>query len=77
MQTSSRVENHAIARKECNVASCKVCNLPDRDKPMCFRETDWCSDIHRKMLIGELPWDLNPRGSEKGLFFGTSTQEDG
>jgi hypothetical protein len=36
---------------------CVVCGTVDRDKPMTFRKTEWCSDIHRKMAIGELPWD--------------------
>jgi len=36
---------------------CKVpgCGTKDADKPQIFRGEDWCSDLHRKMLIGELP----------------------
>jgi hypothetical protein len=36
---------------------CKVpgCGTVDADKPMAFRQTDACCELHRKMLDGELP----------------------
>lgn len=37
------------------MADCKVCDKADDDKPLCFQREDWCSDIHRKIVIGELP----------------------
>lgn len=32
---------------------CGVCGTEDRDKPMCFRGDPWCSDNHRKQMLGE------------------------
>jgi hypothetical protein len=33
---------------------CKVCHKADAQKPMCFRGTRWCCDLHRKVVQGEL-----------------------
>lgn len=35
---------------------CKVCGKKDHEKAMCFRGENWCSELHRKVLIGEEPW---------------------
>lgn len=35
--------------------SCKVCGLPDDQKPMVYRGEDWCCEQHRKVLTGEVP----------------------
>lgn len=32
---------------------CKTCGTVDRDKPQCFRGTDWCCENHRKQQNGE------------------------
>lgn len=37
------------------MADCRICKKPDHQKPMCFRGEDWCCDLHRKMITGELP----------------------
>lgn len=34
---------------------CKVCGTVDSAKPQIFRGEDWCCDLHRKMVKGELP----------------------
>jgi hypothetical protein len=34
----------------------------DADKPQIFRGEDWCSDIHRKMVQGELPMPTQQAG---------------
>ena len=34
---------------------CEVCGKFDDEKPMCFRGERWCSEVHRKMIVGELP----------------------
>jgi hypothetical protein len=33
---------------------CKVCGKTDDKKPMAFRGEPYCSDIHRKVLLGEV-----------------------
>lgn len=42
---------------EIQMNPCKVkdCAKVDDEKPMCFRRTDWCSERHRKIIVGELP----------------------
>lgn len=44
------------ANREINVNPCKVkgCRKTDDEKPMAFRGEDYCSDLHRKVLAGEL-----------------------
>lgn len=32
---------------------CRVCGLWDEDKPMAFKGESWCSDDHRKVIVGE------------------------
>lgn len=32
---------------------CLVCCRPDLEKPSIFRGTPWCSDDHRKVVVGE------------------------
>lgn len=32
---------------------CLVCGVLDGEKPMAFRGEDYCSDNHRKVIIGE------------------------
>jgi hypothetical protein len=34
---------------------CEVCGAKNVDRPMVFRGERWCSDLHRKMVVGELP----------------------
>lgn len=34
---------------------CKVCGKPDRAKPMCFQGAEWCSEQHRKQILGDSP----------------------
>lgn len=33
---------------------CGVCDKPDDQKPMCFRGEKWCSELHRKIMVGDL-----------------------
>lgn len=33
---------------------CQVCKKTDAEKPMAFRGMPYCSDLHRKVLKGEL-----------------------
>lgn len=37
------------------MSDCRICQTPDKDKPMIFRNTDWCCENHRKVGLGELP----------------------
>lgn len=41
---------------------CKVegCGKTDDEKPMAFRGEDYCSDVHRKVLSGELKLEMVP-----------------
>ena len=34
---------------------CEVCQTPDDQKPMCFRGEKWCSEKHRKQIMGDRP----------------------
>lgn len=34
--------------------ACRICQKPDAEKPMTFRGTDWCCEMHRKMTAGEV-----------------------
>lgn len=34
--------------------NCRVCDKPDSEKPMTFRGEPYCSDLYRKVLLGEL-----------------------
>lgn len=36
-----------------NPCEVKGCGKTDGDKPMCFRGERWCSDLHRKAIVGE------------------------
>jgi len=40
---------------------CKVCGAKDDQKPMVFRGEDFCCDLHRKMLSGELPMNRHTK----------------
>lgn len=42
------------------MSDCRVCETPDSEKPMVFRGEPYCSDDHRKVIIGE----LKPTGDE-------------
>lgn len=33
---------------------CEVCSTGYYDKPMAFRGENWCSDNHRKVMMGEI-----------------------
>ena len=47
---------------------CKICGKTDDKKPMAFRGEPFCSDIHRKMLSGELPLGVGTTSlDENGL----------
>lgn len=37
---------------------CRVCGTPDEKKPMAFRGENHCSELHRKILAGELGNDV-------------------
>lgn len=32
---------------------CRVCGTKDKDKPQIFKNEPWCSDNHRKVILGE------------------------
>lgn len=34
---------------------CEVCGTPDDKKPMCFQGEKWCSEKHRKQILGDSP----------------------
>ncbi len=34
--------------------NCEVCDKTDEQKPMAFRGEPFCSDLHRKVLSGEV-----------------------
>ena len=36
---------------------CMVCGVRDPEKPMCFRNTNWCCEDHRKIFQGEVELD--------------------
>jgi hypothetical protein len=36
------------------VSACKVCHRTEDKKPMCFRGYDWCSELHRRVVVGLL-----------------------
>ena len=38
-----------------NMNPCEVCGKTDPEKPTCFRGEKWCCELHRKMIVGELP----------------------
>ena len=38
---------------------CGVCGKTDEKKPMCFVGEEYCSDLHRKILNGELGIDIS------------------
>jgi hypothetical protein len=41
--------------------NCEVCGKTDDNKPMAFRGEKYCSDLHRKVLSGELKLsDISP-----------------
>lgn len=40
-----------VTQNPCEVEGCGV---PDEIKPMCFRGERWCSDDHRKIILGEV-----------------------
>lgn len=33
---------------------CEVCGTNNANRPMVFRGEDYCSDLHRKVIIGEI-----------------------
>lgn len=33
--------------------ACEACGTTDDKKPMCFRGERWCSEDHRKEILGE------------------------
>lgn len=37
------------------MVDCLVCGRPEEETAAIFRNEDWCSDLCRKVLIGELP----------------------
>lgn len=56
-QELHRLENEvAKLEAEEKMNPCKVenCGKTDDKKPMTFRGEDWCSELHRKILLGEL-----------------------
>lgn len=34
---------------------CQVCNKTDEQKPTIFRGEKWCSESHRKLIVGDTP----------------------
>ena len=43
-----------IALQRISGHGCEVCGKTDPQKPMCFRGTPWCCELHRKVLYGEM-----------------------
>jgi hypothetical protein len=37
---------------------CAVCGKPDHEKPMTFRGSNACSEMHRKIMAGEFGTDV-------------------
>jgi hypothetical protein len=40
--------------REIEMTDCRVCSTPDEAKPTIFRGEEWCSDGHRKIILGEV-----------------------
>jgi hypothetical protein len=50
----------AIRREIMNPCKVEGCGKTDDDRPMAFRGEPYCSDIHRKVLAGELKVEMVP-----------------
>jgi hypothetical protein len=48
-----QIKEGLLARAPVPDHPCLVCGKGDGDKPMVFRGEQWCSDNHRKVVIGE------------------------
>lgn len=47
---------------------CRVCGTSDPQKPMVFRGEDFCCDMHRKVMLGEIaPTEKEWRSMEEDL----------
>lgn len=53
--SSDYVQNYYTRKKLPFMNNCVVCNKPDNEKPMAFRNKLWCSENHRKMSQGDTP----------------------
>lgn len=54
IETRSRLMTHAclaLSRVSPITKEPMICGVRDKDKPMIFRGTDWCSEWHRRMVI--------------------------
>lgn len=38
---------------------CLVCGAADNRKPMCFRGHRYCSELHRKVVMGEYGYSID------------------
>lgn len=47
---------------------CLVCGTGDADKPLCYRNEDWCSELHRQVVVGERRWNpLEEASVQQGI----------